>query len=162
MTMTDLHREMMLEAVREATQGYAAGHGTPFGAVLARKGEIITKGHNMIFSTGDATAHAEMVVLREAAQKLGTTSLEDCVLYATGQPCIMCLATTMTLRVPVLYYAATYADAAVKFPSTGPLVTKIMLDALHCRKSDFSGDFASSEGLTVIRLSLPEALALLR
>lgn len=66
--------------------------GRPFGAVVVKDGEVIAEGVNEIGVTGDPTAHAELSAMRKAAQVLGSPRLDGCVVYASGQPCPMCLA----------------------------------------------------------------------
>ena len=101
--MTDL--ELMREALLEAE--LAAGEGElPVGCVIARKGEIIARGHNLREATGDPTAHAEIVAMRRAAQLLGDWRLEDCTLYVTLEPCPMCAGAIVQGRVGRLVYGA--------------------------------------------------------
>lgn len=154
-----LHKAMMLEAVREARHGRDAGHGGPFGAVVTREGRIVAKAHNTAILTGDPTDHAEMLAMRDACLKLGAATLEGCVIYATGQPCLMCLGAAVTLAVPVIYYANSFADSA-RLGSSGPRAGAIIRKVLGCEEGAFTGDFVSAPGLTVVRLPLPEALAL--
>ena len=82
----------MREALAEAAAGVAAGHGGPFGAVVVKDGAVVGRGHNEVLHRNDPTAHAEMQAIREACAFLGSYSLEGCTLYATCQPCPMCLA----------------------------------------------------------------------
>lgn len=159
MTSETQHRAMMLEAVREAAAGHAAGHGRPFGAVLAHEGKIVAKTHNTALLTGDATDHAEMLALRAGCVSLGKSTLEGCVLYATGQPCLMCLGAAITLKVDAVYYANTFEDAA-KLGSTGTRAGSLMLEILGAGDVAFSGDFVSAKGLQVVHLPMPEALEL--
>ena len=88
------------------------GRGGPFGAVVARDGVIVARGWNAVTSTSDPTAHAEIVAIRRACRKQGTFSLAGCVLYASCEPCPMCLAAAYWARVDRLVYAATREDAA--------------------------------------------------
>ncbi len=97
----DLAREHML-----------AGEGGPFGAVIARNGDIIATGWNQVTSTNDPTAHAEMVAIREATRALSHFSLEGCTVYASCEPCPMCLAACYWARVDRILFAATRHDAA--------------------------------------------------
>ena len=102
----------MQEAVSEASAGAAAGHGGPFGAVVVMDGEIVGRGHNEVLILGDPTAHAEMQAIREACTRLDNHSLAGCTLYATCEPCPMCLAAIHWARLDRLVYAATTEDAA--------------------------------------------------
>ncbi len=102
----------MKEAVEEARRGVAAGDGGPFGAVVVFEGRIIGRGHNMVVSASDPTAHAEIVAIRQAAKALGRFDLSGSELYTSCEPCPMCLAATYWARIPVLFYGCTRHDAA--------------------------------------------------
>jgi guanine deaminase len=99
-------------AVDEASRGVSSGEGGPFGAVVARHGVVIARGHNRVLQTNDPTAHAEVVAIRDACARLGRWSLDDCVLYASCQPCPMCFAAAHWSKVPRCVYAASADDAA--------------------------------------------------
>ena len=79
-------------------------HEVPVGAVLIKDGKIIAKAHNRCLASGDLTAHAEMLALKEAYEKLG--SLDECCLYVTLEPCAMCTGTMIHMRLPRLVYGA--------------------------------------------------------
>ena len=83
------HEELMREAVAEAQLAFARGE-IPVGAVVALNGEIIARAHNLREATGDPTAHAEVLAIREAARKMGGRRLGQCTLYVTLEPCPMC------------------------------------------------------------------------
>ncbi len=80
------------QAVDLAMANVRDGGGRPFGALVVKDGEVIATGVNEIGATGDPTAHAELTAIRRAAQALGAPRLDGCVVYASGQPCPMCLA----------------------------------------------------------------------
>ncbi|MFA6547065.1 MAG: nucleoside deaminase [Limisphaerales bacterium] len=103
--------DFLSEALRLAGDSAHSGGG-PFGAVIARGGEVITTGTNQVTSTNDPTAHAEVVAIRAACRRLGTFHLDGCVLYASCEPCPMCLAAIYWARIPRVVFAATRADAA--------------------------------------------------
>ncbi len=85
----------------------AAGEGeVPVGAVVIHNGEVIARDHNRIVQREDPTAHAEMLVLRQATQKLGVRWLADCTLYATLEPCAMCAGAMVLARLPRLVFGA--------------------------------------------------------
>ncbi|MBR4068261.1 MAG: tRNA adenosine(34) deaminase TadA [Clostridia bacterium] len=84
-----LHDNMMRLALTEAQKAAAKGE-VPVGAVIAIGETVISAAHNLRESTGDPTAHAEVLAIREAAQKLGRRRLNDCTLYVTLEPCPMC------------------------------------------------------------------------
>lgn len=85
--------------------------GGPFGCVIVRKNKIIAEGTNSVTKNNDPTAHAEIVAIRRACQKLKTFHLEDCVLYTSCEPCPMCLATIYWARIKTVYFANTQKDA---------------------------------------------------
>ncbi len=102
----------MRDAIAAALAGMRAERGGPFGAVIVRDGEIVARGCNEVTSSGDPTAHAEVVAIRSAARALGTHSLAGCTIYASCEPCPMCLAAIYWARLDRLYFACTRADAA--------------------------------------------------
>jgi tRNA(Arg) A34 adenosine deaminase TadA len=89
-----------------------AGEGGPFGAIVVRGGQIVGRGWNRVTSTNDPTAHAEVVAIRDACSALQTFSLAGCEIYASCEPCPLCLAAIYWARLERLYYAATCDDAA--------------------------------------------------
>lgn len=102
----------MQRAVALALEKMNADAGGPFGAVVVRNGEIIAEGWNQVTSTNDPTAHAEVVAIRKACAKLGTFNLSDCDIYASCEPCPMCLGAIYWARFPRMYYANTRDEAA--------------------------------------------------
>lgn len=101
----------MREAIRLASANIENGGG-PFGAVIARGGEIIATGVNRVTANCDPTAHAEVSAIRAAAQKLGTFNLSGCDIYSSCEPCPMCLGAIYWARLDRLFYGNTKADAA--------------------------------------------------
>ncbi len=93
-------------ALREAERAGEAGD-VPIGAVLVREGEVVAAAGNERELRPDPTAHAEALVLREAARKLGGWRLPDSVLYVTLEPCAMCAGAIVLARVPRVVYGAT-------------------------------------------------------
>ncbi len=84
-------KSFMQEAIDLARENVAKG-GQPFGAVLVRDGKVLVRAVNRMEADNDPTAHAELVALREAGAALASTRLDGCTVYASGQPCPMCLA----------------------------------------------------------------------
>ncbi len=95
--------DFMRLALDEAEQAAAAGE-TPIGAVLVINGEVIAAGHNMRETWQDPTAHAESIVLRQTAAKLGRWRLTDATVYVTMEPCLMCAGALVLARVNRLVY----------------------------------------------------------
>lgn len=101
--MTD--DEAMAVALDEARA--ALGHDdVPVGAVVLRNGEVIARRHNERESTGDPTAHAEVLALRDAAAVTGSWRLDDCTLVVTLEPCVMCAGALLNSRIGRLVYGA--------------------------------------------------------
>jgi tRNA(Arg) A34 adenosine deaminase TadA len=104
--------KFMREAIRLSLQKMRGNRGGPFGAVVVRRGKIVGRGWNRVTSTNDPTAHAEVVAIRDACRRLKTFHLDDCELYASCEPCPMCLAAGYWARLRKIYYATTRRDAA--------------------------------------------------
>ena len=85
--------------------------GGPFGAVVVKDGEVVAVASNSVTLDNDPTAHAEVNAIRTACKKLGTFDLSGCEIYASCEPCPMCLAAIYWARIDKLYYANTKADA---------------------------------------------------
>ena len=95
----------MRRALDLAAEAAAAGE-VPVGAVITRGEEVVTETRNAMRGSADPTAHAEMVAIREAALKLGTSRLDDCTLWVTLEPCAMCAAAMAVSRIKSLRFAA--------------------------------------------------------
>jgi acetoin utilization deacetylase AcuC-like enzyme/tRNA(Arg) A34 adenosine deaminase TadA len=121
------------EAGRLAQEAVARGEGGPFGAVVVRSGEVIGRGGNQVLLTHDPTAHAEIVAIREAANRLARFHLDDCTLYASCEPCPMCLAAAYWARIPRIVYACTRADAAAAGFQDEALYRDLTLSPAACR-----------------------------
>lgn len=107
---TDEH--YLREAIALARQGMERNDGGPFGCVIVKDGEVIGRGNNRVTSSNDPTAHAEVVAIREACQKLGSFQLNGCTLYTSCEPCPMCLGAIYWARPDRIVFAATREDAA--------------------------------------------------
>ena len=108
----DIPLTLMRRAIALSAKKMAAGFGGPFGAIIARGGEVIASGWNQVTSANDPTAHAEIVAIREACRTLGAFSLRGCDIYTSCEPCPMCLGAIYWARLDRVYYANTRADAA--------------------------------------------------
>ncbi|MDF2815098.1 MAG: adenosine deaminase [Paenibacillus sp.] len=102
----DEHNKWMLEAIAEARKAEAVRE-VPIGAVIVRNGEIVGRGHNLRETTFDPTAHAEMIAIRDASERLGAWRLLDCTLYVTLEPCPMCAGALVQSRVKQVVYGTT-------------------------------------------------------
>lgn len=103
--MTDEDTRYMEAAIREA-ENAAAEDEVPVGAVVVCRGRIIAKGHNMTERLCDPTAHAEMIALTSATSALGGKYLDECTLYVTVEPCLMCAAALAWAQLGRLVYGA--------------------------------------------------------
>lgn len=97
--------KFMSKALMEAKKAFFCDE-VPVGAVLIYKGEVIAASGNRVRSGCDPTAHAEIVVIREACRMLGTLYLTQCTLYSTLEPCPMCAQAIAHARIPYLYFGA--------------------------------------------------------
>jgi guanine deaminase len=108
----NVQREAMQRAIALALENVKSAGGGPFGAVIVRQGKVIAEGVNLVTSSNDPTAHAEVVAIRRACQFVRNFELRDCELYASCEPCPMCLGAIYWARLGRLYFAASRADAA--------------------------------------------------
>lgn len=102
----------MRRAIQLSRDKMMQGAGGPFGAVIVQNGEIISEGWNQVTSTNDPTAHAEVVAIRLACEKLGVFSLNGCEIYTSCEPCPMCLGAIYWARLDKIYFANSRLDAA--------------------------------------------------
>ncbi|HKK59808.1 MAG TPA: nucleoside deaminase [Salinivirga sp.] len=102
--------ELMKQAIKRSIESVAKGGG-PFGAIIAKDGEVIAEASNSVTLTNDPTAHAEINAIRQATQKLGTFDLSGCEIYSSCEPCPMCLGAIYWARLDKLYFAGTKTDA---------------------------------------------------
>ena len=102
----------MQEAIQRAMENVRSGRGGPFGAVVVKDARVIAAGTNLVTSSSDPTAHAEVTAIREACRALGAFQLTGCEIYTSCEPCPMCLGAIYWARLERVYYAATASDAA--------------------------------------------------
>ncbi len=102
--------EYMKKAYDEVLDNMDKKEGGPFGAVIVRRGEIISVAHNEVLARRDPTAHAEVMAIRYAAKKLGAHDLSDCEIYATAKPCPMCKGAIQWSGIKEVYYSGGYDD----------------------------------------------------
>lgn len=99
------------EAFKVAFRSMRNNLGGPFGAVVVRDGQVIGKGSNMVTSENDPTAHAEIVAIRNACKETGTFDLAGAILYATCEPCPMCLSAIYWAHISEVIYVSTRYEA---------------------------------------------------
>ena len=103
--LDDIDAYAMTLAIQEARSAAELDE-VPVGAVILKDGEVVGRGHNRTRIDADPTAHAEMVAIRDAADRLGSWRLEGCTLYVTLEPCAMCGGAIVLSRMPRLVFGA--------------------------------------------------------
>jgi tRNA(Arg) A34 adenosine deaminase TadA len=106
------HDQFMREAITLSHKNIQEGKGGPFATVIVKNGTVIARGTNLVTSTNDPTAHAEIVAIREACRVLGSFQLDGCDIYTSCEPCPMCLGAIYWARPKSIYFANTRDDAA--------------------------------------------------
>ena len=107
-----MEKQFMKRALEMARIGMNSNQGGPFGCVIVKDGKILAEAHNLVTSVNDPTAHAEVVAIREACQTLNSFQLEGCEIYASCEPCPMCLGAIYWARPDAVYFAGRKEDAA--------------------------------------------------
>ncbi len=102
----------MGRAIELAIENVRSGRGGPFAAVVVKGDRIVATGTNLVTSTMDPTAHAEVTAIRAACKELATFQLEGCDVYTTCEPCPMCLGAIYWARPDRVFFAAVAGDAA--------------------------------------------------
>ena len=110
--LTEKQKGFLERAIELSGQGMLGGRGGPFGCVIVMNDKIVGEGYNMVTSTNDPTAHAEVVAIRDACKKLGTYQLNDCEIYTSCEPCPMCLGAIYWARPKRVVFANTRQEAA--------------------------------------------------
>jgi tRNA(adenine34) deaminase len=101
--MLNLEKYYFQEAIREAESAFKEGE-VPVGCVIVKDGEIIAKGHNRVESLNDPTAHAEIIAIGSAGEKLKNWRLTGCTMYVTLEPCLMCTGALILSRIDKVVY----------------------------------------------------------
>ena len=104
--------DFMAQAIALAIENVRSGRGGPFAALVVKNDDIIATGVNLVTSANDPTAHAEIVAIRVACRALASFQLPGCDIYASCQPCPMCLGAIYWARPARVFFAATHDDAA--------------------------------------------------
>ena len=112
-----MYERLMAAALEEADRAREAGE-VPIGAVVALDGAIVGRGFNQPISSGDPTAHAEIVAIRDAARQAGNYRLTGAVLCVTIEPCLMCVGALVHARIATLVYGAAE-------PKSGAIVSTV-------------------------------------
>ncbi len=104
--------QFLARAVELAAKAGSSGQGGPFGAVIVRDGAIVAEGWNRVVAMNDPTAHAEIGAIRTACSLLASFHLDGCTLYASSEPCPMCLSAAYWARIERIVFANRRAEAA--------------------------------------------------
>ena len=105
-------KKFLERAIELSRQGMKSGQGGPFGCLVVQGDEIVGEGCNQVTSSNDPTAHAEVVAIRNACEKLGTYQLTECEIFTSCEPCPMCLGAIYWARPKRVVYANTREEAA--------------------------------------------------
>lgn len=97
------------EAYKNANNNFQDGG--PFGAIIVKDGQVIASAHNTVLTSQDPTAHAEINAIRLATKKLNTYDLKDCIMYASSEPCPMCLSAIIWANIKTIYYTNNKEEA---------------------------------------------------
>jgi tRNA(adenine34) deaminase len=133
------HEIFMRAALEQARRALDAGE-VPVGAVVVASGTVAGEGHNQPITTGDPTAHAEIVAVRDAARRLGNYRMTGATLYVTVEPCLMCVGALVHARVAHLVYGTTE-------PRTGAVVSTVRAGDLpgHNHRFNVTGGILEEE-----------------
>ncbi|WP_201861392.1 nucleoside deaminase [Microvirga soli] len=123
-------RNFLCEAIDLARENVRKG-GRPFGAVLVKDGAIVATGVNEIHTTQDPTTHAELQAIRAASRALGGPRLDGCVIYASGQPCPMCLSAMYLTGIREATYAYSNEDGEPCGLSTAAIYAELAKPLAH-------------------------------
>ncbi len=130
----DQHEFFMKEAIEEAKKALAKDE-VPIGAVIVKDGEIIGRGHNLRETSNDATTHAEILAIRDANNAVNNWRLEECDLYVTLEPCVMCSGAAVLSRLRTIYYG----PGDPKGGAAGTLMNILQDDRLNHQVNVVSG-----------------------
>ncbi len=109
---TEREKKFLERAIAVSKKGMQSGQGGPFGCIVVKGDEIVGEGCNQVTTSNDPTAHAEVVAIRAACEKLKTYQLTDCEIYTSCEPCPMCLGAIYWARPRRVIYANTREEAA--------------------------------------------------
>lgn len=110
--ITERDKRFLERAIELSRQGMQQGHGGPFGCVVVKGDEIVGEGFNMVTSSNDPTAHAEVIAIRNACRTIQNYQLTGCEIFTSCEPCPMCLGAIYWARPSRVVYANTKQDAA--------------------------------------------------
>ena len=142
-------KKFMRRAIQLAHEGMDNNLGGPFVAVIVKNNSIIAEGNNNVTTKNDPTAHAEVVAIRKACEKLSSFQLEGCTIYTSCEPCPMCLGAIYWARPTRVVYACNRQDAANIDFDDQFIYDELMVD-MEDRKIPFE-QVLRNEALTVFQ-----------
>lgn len=107
-----MNEEFMRRAIELALKNVKDNKGGPFGCVIVKDNKIISEGVNLVTTSNDPTAHAEVLAIRQACQTLNNFILTGCELYTTSEPCPMCLSAIYWAHIDKIFFAGSHHDAS--------------------------------------------------
>jgi guanine deaminase len=107
-----MHEQFLCQAIELAAENVRTGQGGPYGAIIVKNNRVLSACGNEVTRSLDPTAHAEILAIRMACEKLNDFQLTGCVLYTSCEPCPMCLGAIYWARLEKVYYACSREDAA--------------------------------------------------
>src|SRR5436305_2988384 len=131
--MSDYRDRWIRQVIELAVENVRNARGGPFGALVVKDDQLIATGVNTVTTTHDPTAHAEVVAIRAACQKLSAYQLSGCELYSSCEPCPMCLGAIYWARPKAYYFACTRESAA-----QAGFDDEFIYDQLHLRPEERS------------------------
>lgn len=140
-----MHETYLQQAIELAVDNVKSGSGGPYGAVVVKNGHLLAAGSNKVARNLDPTAHAEIMAIRQACQKLNDFRLQGCILYTSCEPCPMCLGAIYWARLEKVYFACNRRDAAAAGFDDGFIYDEIFLPP-------------SERRIAMLQLNLPDAL----
>jgi guanine deaminase len=129
--VTDTDRQAFMRRAIQLSRENVQRGGGPFGAVIVKDGQVVGEGFNRVTATNDPTAHAEVVAIRAACERLGTFSLSGCEIYTSCEPCPMCLSAIYWARLDRIWFANTKVDAAAIDFDDHFIYDELARDAAH-------------------------------
>ena len=140
----------MRRVIRLASENVTTGAGGPFAALIVKDGKVIAEAVNTVFTTNDPTAHAEVNAIRKACAAIGDFILRGCEIYASSEPCPMCLAAIYWAHLDAIYFGNTCEDAARAGFDDAPIFRQLTLD--RDKRAIPSEQFLRDEALDSFRL----------
>jgi tRNA(adenine34) deaminase len=134
MLFSEANQRFMRSALKEAGKAFEMGE-VPIGAVIIHNNQVIGKGYNQVETLKDPTAHAEMIAITAAANHIGDWRLNECDIYVTVEPCIMCIGAILNARLKNLFFA----EFDPKFGACGSLYNLLLEKKYNHTVNVYSG-----------------------